>query len=243
MTAAVQGRPERLAAKWSTMKVGDKEYPTYGGYIMPGPTFRAEWTQLVNTFAACRSGVVQEFVERLLLAVDGVSLPDSGDAPRAEPPKFDGKFHLPRPFGECPTCGGVVFEQHGSGKHARLTGLSPDDFDALRRGLSGGAAPPSIIVTDEEARTVREIVQRQDALNDPYAWHKAIEELLRVRAALGSAPRKDLGAAPELTPAMQRAALVAWKGLYEARPVVGCDEAFRAMWEAAWRAALGSTTR
>lgn len=33
--------------------------------------FRAEWAQLVNTFAPCRSGVVQEFVERLLAAMSG----------------------------------------------------------------------------------------------------------------------------------------------------------------------------
>jgi len=56
------------------------------------------------------------------------------------PPSFDGEFHIPRPFGECPTCGGVVFEQHGSGKHAQLTGLSPDDFQYLL----GSCPPPRV---------------------------------------------------------------------------------------------------
>lgn len=39
-----------------------------------------------------------------------------------------------RTFGQCPSCDGVVFEQHTSGKHARLIGLTPQEFDALLRG-------------------------------------------------------------------------------------------------------------
>ena len=53
----------------------------------------------------------------------------------------------------------------------------------LRERAFGGlpAAPSDTLVTDEEAEAVREIVRRQDALNDPYAWHRGIEWLLRER--------------------------------------------------------------
>lgn len=37
---------------------------------MTTATARTEWTQMVNTFAACRSGVVQEYVERVLSALE-----------------------------------------------------------------------------------------------------------------------------------------------------------------------------
>ena len=47
------------------------------------------------------------------------------------------------------------------------------------------------LVTDDEAKVVREIVQRQDALDDPYAWHKGIEDFLRGRGAAGAAPDDD----------------------------------------------------
>jgi len=40
------------------------------------------------------------------------------------------------------------------------------------------------LVSDEEARVVVEIYRRQDALNDPYAMHRAIEEILRGRRKL-----------------------------------------------------------
>jgi len=40
------------------------------------------------------------------------------------------------------------------------------------------------LVSDEEARLAIEIYRRQDALNDPYAIHRAIEEILRMRRKL-----------------------------------------------------------
>lgn len=45
-------------------------------------------------------------------------------------------------------------------------------------------------VSDDEAQHVREVVRRQDAMGDPYAWHKAVENLLRERgrAVLGDKP-------------------------------------------------------
>jgi hypothetical protein len=48
---------------------------------MSDTDFRAEWTQLVNTFAACRSGVVQEFVERVLTALEGLALARGQEPP------------------------------------------------------------------------------------------------------------------------------------------------------------------
>jgi len=89
----------------------------------------------------------------------GVSLPDSGDAPPNDGTVWD-----------CTECGTNVTGPSSPPRcpHCGKPAMS-------RRGAS--------FVTDDEARMVREIVRRQDALNDPYAWHKAIEELLRVRAS------------------------------------------------------------
>ena len=93
------------------------------------------------------------------LLAHGVSLPDAGDAPPNDGTVWD-----------CTECGTNVTGPSSPPRcpHCGKPAMS-------RRGAS--------FVTDDEARMVREIVRRQDALNDPYAWHKAIEELLRVRAS------------------------------------------------------------
>jgi len=63
-----------------------------------------------------------------------------------------------------------------------LTGVAAYIRSLVEAGaLARGQEPPSTIVTDDEARTVREIVQRHEALGDPYAWHKGLEDFLRNR--------------------------------------------------------------
>ena len=54
----------------------------------------------------------------------------------------------------------------------------------MRKELLGGMRAETI-VSDEEAHMVRDIVRRQEAMEDPYAWHRALEEFLRLRTTQG----------------------------------------------------------
>jgi hypothetical protein len=88
----------------------------------------------------------------------------------------------------CSTCGEFKLEAGSHGLSNLPTCPECGAHQTTHADGAWGALPapepagPDTLVTDDEACMVREIVQRQDALNDPYAWHKGIEEFLRGRA-------------------------------------------------------------
>ena len=68
------------------------------------------------------------------------------------------KLNLPAAFGECDRCGGVLLEGTGTGKHARLHGLSADTYDALRA-EHAAARPAPVLTVTRLAALLREVLE------------------------------------------------------------------------------------
>lgn len=99
--------------------------------------------------------------------------------PRQEPHE-EAEPGTPIAAGSCPACGVALSIEHGDDSGEVAIIASP----ARQEG-----PPPSPIVTDEEVATFKAVARERDVLDDPYAWHRALEHFLRGRASpSGAAP-------------------------------------------------------